>query len=322
MSASVNVPQYKAQPQYKPGPRFEAHKKPVDRIRARQDVNDVKNNEIPQPARLVQPQQQQQRPQAESLPRPQALIQPEAPRPKFEETVRSVGSKPDKVKVIDKGRELRLTGRELIECTFQKYSGEEKKGGIFDGIFKLPNFKLPWAGERRREQARPGVESDVEVVSMGVQPGLPRSSDKVPVHRTGGKEKGPQVYPSAFGGNSAPVVAVEQTEDNHFLGPRGLKFNKREADDEEEVLERSRRGLNDELGVASGYQVISEVDLAFKPSFEDGVGVTVFQGRILPEEIVYGVCLPATGFSVLFVLLSLLTVISVLVSGERLRKTE
>ena len=154
---------------------------------------------------------------------------------------------------------------------------------------------------------------------MGVQPGLARTaSDKVPVHRSGGKEKGPQVYPSAFGGNSAPVVAVEQTEDNHFLGPRGLKFNKREVGDvEDEVLERSRRGLNDELGVASGYQVISEVDLAFKPSFEDGVGVTVFQGRILPEEIVYGVCLPATGFSVLFVLLSLLTVISVLVSGEK-----
>ena len=39
------------------------------------------------------------------------------------------------------------------------------------------------------------------------------------------------------------------------------------------------------------------------------------QGRILPEEIVYGVCLPATGFSALFVLISLLTVISVLVSG-------
>lgn len=105
MSASVNVPQYKAQPQYKPGPRFEAHKKPVDRIRARQD--DVKNNEIPQPARLVQPQQQPQqpqqpqrpRPQAESLPRPQALIQPEPPRPNFEETVRSVGSKPDQTKV-------------------------------------------------------------------------------------------------------------------------------------------------------------------------------------------------------------------------------
>ena len=197
----------------------------------------------------------------------------------------------------------------------QKYLGE-KKGGIFDGIFKLPNFKLPWGGDRRRDQSRPGVQSDVEVVPMGVQPGHAKTSDKVPVHRTGGGEKGPQVYPSAFGGNSAPVVAPEQTEDNHFLGPRGLKFNKREAGEEEEILERSRRGLKDELGVGSGYQVISEVDLAFKPSFEDGVGVTVFQGRILPEEIVYGVCLPATGFSVLFVLLSLLTVISVLVSGQ------
>ena len=92
MSASVNVPQYK------PGPRFEAHKKP-DRIRARQDT-DLNNNEIPQAARLVQPQPQAQ-PKAESLPRPQALIQPQPPKPRaeFEETVRSVGSKPDKIKV-------------------------------------------------------------------------------------------------------------------------------------------------------------------------------------------------------------------------------
>ena len=92
------------------------------------------------------------------------------------------------------------------------------------------------------------------------------------------KEAGPQVYPSTFGGNSAPVVPLEDNSESHFLGPRGLKFNKREAETEEdEVMSRSRRGLNDELGVLSGYQVISEVDLAFKPSFEDGVGVTVFQ---------------------------------------------
>lgn len=87
------------------------------------------------------------------------------------------------------------------------------------------------------------------------------------------------MYPSTFGGNSAPVVPLEDNSESHFLGPRGLKFNKREAEaeTEAEVMSRSRRGLNDELGVLSGYQVISEVDLAFKPSFEDGVGVTVFQ---------------------------------------------
>ena len=41
------------------------------------------------------------------------------------------------------------------------------------------------------------------------------------------------------------------------------------------------------------------------------------QGRMHPDEgeIIYGVCLPATGFSALFVLFSLLTVVSVLVSG-------
>ena len=38
------------------------------------------------------------------------------------------------------------------------------------------------------------------------------------------------------------------------------------------------------------------------------------QGKI-KEDIIYGVCLPATGFSALFVLLSLMTVVSVIVSG-------
>ena len=40
----------------------------------------------------------------------------------------------------------------------------------------------------------------------------------------------------------------------------------------------------------------------------------LFQGKI-KEDIIYGVCLPATGFSALFVLLSLMTVVSVIVSG-------
>ena len=35
----------------------------------------------------------------------------------------------------------------------------------------------------------------------------------------------------------------------------------------------------------------------------------------MKEDIIYGVCLPATGFSALFVLLALMTVVSVIVSG-------
>ena len=40
----------------------------------------------------------------------------------------------------------------------------------------------------------------------------------------------------------------------------------------------------------------------------------LFQGR-MREEVVYGVCLPVTGFSALFVLFSLMTVVSVIVAG-------
>ena len=60
-------------------------------------------------------------------------------------------------------------------------AAEQKAGGLFDGIFSLPQFKLPWAGAgRRRDQARP-AESEVSVVNLGVTP----AQDKVPVHRCG-----------------------------------------------------------------------------------------------------------------------------------------
>ena len=44
------------------------------------------------------------------------------------------------------------------------------------------------------------------------------------------------------------------------------------------------------------------------------VTILRFQGR-MREEVVYGVCLPVTGFSALFVLFSLMTVVSVIVAG-------
>ncbi|CAB4058923.1 unnamed protein product [Lepeophtheirus salmonis] len=82
-------------------------------------------------------------------------------------------------------------------------------------------------------------------------------------------------------------------------------------------VSHSRTERSAELGVSSAYEVISEVDLAFEASdvVEDAGKVTTFQGRMKGEEIVYGICLPTTSFSAIFVLLALLTVISVLVSG-------
>jgi len=124
----------------------------------------------------------------------------------------------------------------------------------------------------------------------------------VPLHRTDKKEQ-PLVYPTLF--NTESISSKDQNDYKNFFphGPRDLRIQKR------------KKRNTEEMGVNSGYKVISEVDLAFKPSFEKGVGVTVFQGRMIPEEVVYGVCIPATGFSALFVLLSLLTVIAVLVTG-------
>ena len=143
--------------------------------------------------------------------------------------------------------------------------------------FKLPQLRLPWGNS---EVGGPRVESQVSQVPMGITP--PRRTASVPVSRTRNGEQ-PQVFPSGFNGNARPVQPIESIEnsaDSQFpYGPRGLKFDKRSV--------RERRDLSEEMGVNSGYQVISEVDLAFKPSFEDGMGVTVFQVRTASYQRTY-----------------------------------
>nr|CAD7572719.1 unnamed protein product [Timema californicum] len=56
--------------------------------------------------------------------------------------------------------------------------------------------------------------------------------------------------------------------------------------------------------------------LAFTPDTH-AEAVTVFQGRIR-EEVVYGICLPVPGFSVLFILVAVSAVVSALVAGSLL----
>jgi len=75
-----------------------------------------------------------------------------------------------------------------------------------------------------------------------------------------------------------------------------------------------RRVRSADVGVRVGYEVISAVDLAFTPN-ASSEGITIFQSRMKAEEVVYGICLPAPGFSALFVLLAMCVVISVLVAS-------
>ncbi|KAJ8953152.1 hypothetical protein NQ318_017179 [Aromia moschata] len=71
-----------------------------------------------------------------------------------------------------------------------------------------------------------------------------------------------------------------------------------------------------DVGVSGLYEVISEADLAFSPDSR-AEAVTVFQGRIR-EEVVYGICMPVPGFSLLFVLVAVSAVVSALVAGSLL----
>lgn len=70
---------------------------------------------------------------------------------------------------------------------------------------------------------------------------------------------------------------------------------------------------NANVGVSGLYEVISEADLAFTPDKKQE-SVTVFQGKIR-EEVVYGICLPVQGFSVIFVLMALCAIASAVVAG-------
>jgi hypothetical protein len=63
------------------------------------------------------------------------------------------------------------------------------------------------------------------------------------------------------------------------------------------------------------FDVISEADLAFSPEKQEAV--TVFQGKIT-EDIVYGICMPIPGFSILFILVISATIVSALIAGSLL----
>ncbi|XP_016843791.1 uncharacterized protein LOC100121339 isoform X2 [Nasonia vitripennis] len=81
-----------------------------------------------------------------------------------------------------------------------------------------------------------------------------------------------------------------------------------------------RKVRSADVGVSGIYEVISEADLAFSPD-SHAEAVTVFQGRIR-EEVVYGICLPLSGFSALFVVVALSAVVSALVAGAMVHRLQ
>lgn len=110
-----------------------------------------------------------------------------------------------------------------------------------------------------------------------------------------------------------------------MAGPRALDLEELEKGSEKQgqrkrikraVKVTDRKARSADVGVSGLYEVISEADLAFSPDTKQE-SVTVFQGTI-SEEVVYGICMPSTGFSILFIVVISATVVAALVAGSLL----
>lgn len=213
--------------------------------------------------------------------------------------------------------------------------GEGKEAGPGLGNFlaglqlpKLPSFSS-FFGDDDEDQRPQAKNGEAIPLNMGVRADLNdlsthgRKPSSVPVHRTLNQAQ-PLVFPSSFdaaGSHVHPIEPLLGGGGQIPYGPRSLNFGaamdqvssrqRRRVRSSSEILSRTERSAD--IGVQSGYDVVSEVDLDFTPEDVDRT-VATFQGKI-KEDIIYGVCLPATGFSALFVLFALMTVVSVIVSG-------
>lgn len=96
----------------------------------------------------------------------------------------------------------------------------------------------------------------------------------------------------------------------------GLPLSLKSTRKRTSMIISDRKVRSADVGVSGIYEVISEADLAFSPDSRPE-SVTVFQGRIR-EEVVYGICMPVPGFSVLFVLVAVSAVVSALIAGTLL----
>ncbi|KAF5292735.1 hypothetical protein FQA39_LY13894 [Lamprigera yunnana] len=118
-----------------------------------------------------------------------------------------------------------------------------------------------------------------------------------------------------------PMPAPRSMSENDDIKENAIKesinsFANKSKRRKRNVIVTDRKVRSADVGVSGLYEVISEADLAFSPETKPEA-VTVFQGRIR-EEVVYGICMPVPGFSILFVLVASSAVVSALVAGTLL----
>ncbi|XP_058064390.1 uncharacterized protein LOC131214058 [Anopheles bellator] len=140
-------------------------------------------------------------------------------------------------------------------------------------------------------------------------PGTPMDDDKFP-HGPRQMDAEKRMGMPAVAGPRALNLDTRDVQ-NESYNQAGFRMRQRRS-----VYVTDRKVRAADIGVSGIYEVISEADLAFKPDSKQEA-VTVFQGKIT-EEVVYGICMPVPGFSILFILVISATIISTLVAGSLL----
>ncbi|XP_034249494.1 uncharacterized protein LOC117650293 [Thrips palmi] len=214
----------------------------------------------------------------------------------------------------------------------------EESAGLHDGEHDVPTA----AAHKAPRPARPPKPSQGPLASQGPSQATPsQGPSQGPSQQAASAPSGPDflnnmhhdVLPRPFQEPLPPRQSLREGVERFPHGPRQLDpdavMELRELRDDDNNAPRppaprrrrsvavsDRHTRSADVGVSGLYDVISEADLAFTPDSK-AEAVIVFQGRIR-EEVVYGICLPVQGFSVLFVLVAVSAVVSALVAGSLL----
>lgn len=113
-----------------------------------------------------------------------------------------------------------------------------------------------------------------------------------------------------------PVAGPRSLNIGEEVRPRMNRSGRAIGRTRRSVTVSDRKVRSADVGVSGIYEVISQQDLEFSPDSKQEA-VTVFQGQIA-EEIVYGICMPVPGFSILFILIASTSVVSTLIAGSLL----
>lgn len=216
---------------------------------------------------------------------------------------------------------------------------------FYDDIIHKSNDYVP--NKRNNKEPAPVFQHDVETDMDDIESLFMKQK---PVHEMLKKPQSPTQQPQSNKRQGPPPPPPKhmqsKMEDDKFphgprqlqyaqnraglpmAGPRALDLEELEKEQQHEhnhgyrkrtkrsIKVTDRKARSADVGVSGLYDVISEADLAFSPDTKQE-SVTIFQGKIA-EEVVYGICMPVQGFSILFILVISATIIAALVAGSLL----